>query len=245
MPLEHIARVVQVWHTPGYSNLWIGMEHMGRNHVYLPQHLSTGSTRHARERDTRDEQELAIYAPTFWSQYAAHPKVMPDSAFHSIVLPSGSALSLTYMRHYTQSRALAPARAVVDELTNCEDLLMNLIVAATTGAGPVFVRAWHKPFIKDGLWFRPKHLKQRSDCLRRFEKLGIAGLRYSNAYVQLGTKPIGDDADDHMIRPVEEWTFSEDLPIAYPCNKLLYQDEGICELVDSPHGQSHLGEYVV
>jgi hypothetical protein len=210
------------------------MEHMGRNHVYLPPYTA------ARE---NDDELLPVYAPTFWSQYAAHPQVMPDSAFHSIVLPSGSALSLAYMRHYTRSAGLAPARAVVDELTNCEDLLMNLVVAATTGAGPVFIRAWHKPFIKDGLWFRPKHLKERSECLQRFEDLGISGLRYSDAYIPLPTMITSDDSLE--IPPVKQWTFSEDLPLALPCNRKLYDVEGICELVDSPRGLSALGELFV
>lgn len=145
------------------------------------------------------------------------------------------------MRHYTTSPALASARAVVDELTNCEDLLMNLVVANLTHAGPVFVRAWHKPFQKDGLWFRPKHLSERSDCLQRFEELGITGLRYSEAYIALGDAA-GVEEQDEGIPPLTAWTFSEEIPVELPCTRTVFDEQGICELADSPAGLARIGQ---
>ncbi|GAA6057016.1 hypothetical protein JCM3770_000121 [Rhodotorula araucariae] len=218
---EHIDRVSQVWHA-GYQDRWVGLEHMGRNHVL---------------RDLPDgAQHQPVYAPTFWSQYAAQPAIMPPSKFHSIVLPSGAALSRRYFEAYHEPR-WAAARAVVDEITNCEDLLMNYVVANLTGGavGPAFVRAWAKPFQVDGLWFRPKHLGTRSECLQRFAALTETQLVYSDAYIPL-------DADEAGTPPPDAFSYSTAIPVDFPCARSVFLRDGICELADDEEGWSALGQ---
>ncbi|GAA5942325.1 hypothetical protein JCM3775_003223 [Rhodotorula graminis] len=222
MPHDHINRVSQVWHA-GYRDRWVGFEHMGRNHV---------------ERDLADDGSAPqpVYAPTFWSQYTAKPAVMPPSKFHSIMLPSGAALSRKFFDAY-HAPQWAAARRVVDELTNCEDLLMNYVVANLTGprAGPAFVRAWHKPFQVDGLWFRPKHLGTRSECLQRFAGLTDTRLVYSDAYVPLDDAEVG-------VPPPDAYSYSTEIPFDLPCARPLFDREGICELVDSDAGWRMIGQ---
>ncbi|GAA5912958.1 hypothetical protein JCM8208_002414 [Rhodotorula glutinis] len=227
MPHDHLDRVSQVWHS-GYRDRFVGLEHMGRNHV---------------ERSLTDDDDddvsprQPVYAPTFWSQYTAKPAVMPPSKFHSIVLPSGAALSRKFFEAY-HAPQWAAARAVVDELTNCEDLLMNYVVANLSGprlGGPALVRAWHKPFQVDGLWFRPKHLGTRSECLQRFARLTDTRLVYSDAYVPLDDAEVG-------VPPPEAYSYSTEIPFDLPCARKVFDDEGICELVDSDAGWRKLGQ---
>ncbi|GAA5845267.1 hypothetical protein JCM9279_004825 [Rhodotorula babjevae] len=226
MPHDHLDRVSQVWHA-GYRDRFVGFEHMGRNHV--ERSLAPDDS------DDPSSPRQPVYAPTFWSQYTAKPKVMPPSKFHSIVLPSGAALSRRYFEAY-HAPQWAAARAVVDDLTNCEDLLMNLVVANLTGprAGPAFVRAWHKPFQVDGLWFRPKHLGERSECLQRFARLTDTRLVYSDAYVPLDDAEVG-------VPPPEAFSYSTEIPYDLPCARELFDREGICELVDSDSGWREIG----
>ncbi|GJN93294.1 hypothetical protein Rhopal_006341-T1 [Rhodotorula paludigena] len=218
MPHDHLDRVSEVWHA-GYQDSWVGFEHMGRNHV---------------SRDVADGRtKQPVYAPTFWSQYAAKPKQMPPSKFHSIMLPSGAALSRRYFKAY-HTAPWAAARAVVDELTNCEDLLMNYVVTNMTSGriGPAFVRAWAKPFQVDGLWFRPKHLGTRSECLQRFENLTGGRLVYSDTYI-----PLAGDIPQHST-----FSHSSTVPFDLPCDRPLYERDGICEIADHDAGWASIGE---
>lgn len=97
---------------------------------------------------------------------------------------------------------MAEARSIVDEMRNCEDILMNFVAANKTGVGPVLVGAKR---VKDwgdarndggrrrrgltaageevsvGLSSRKKgHRKNRGDCIKEFHRvLGKMPLRYS------------------------------------------------------------------
>jgi len=224
MPHDHLDRISQVWHA-GYRDRFVGFEHMGRNHV--SRSLAP---------DDSSSPLQPVYAPTFWSQYTAKPATMPPSKFHSIVLPSGAALSRRYFEAY-HAPQWAALRAVVDSLTNCEDLLMNLVVANLTGprAGPAFVRAWAKPFQVDGLWFRPAHLGARSECLQRFAALTDTRLVYSDAYIPLDDAEVG-------VPPPDAFSYSPEIPLDLPCARGLFEREGICELVDSEAGRRAVGQ---
>lgn len=98
------------------------------------------------------------------------------------------------------------ARSVVDRARNCEDILMNFVVAEETGAGPVQVgakwaRDWGDARNEDGdgdgdgdgrrrlsgvvaqvglSSRRAEHRKRRGVCIREFHRvLGKMPLRYS------------------------------------------------------------------
>ncbi|KAL6955152.1 lactose synthase [Sarracenia purpurea var. burkii] len=91
--------------------------------------------------------------------------------------------------------AMAEARGVVDQMRNCEDILMNFVVAEKVNGGPVLVgaekardwgdsrnggsgqeeRAWEV-----GLSRRSDHRKRRGECIRDFHRiLSKMPLRYS------------------------------------------------------------------
>ena len=89
-------------------------------------------------------------------------------------------------------------RRIVDEMRNCEDILMNFVVAEETNAGPMMVgaervRDWGDPRNEDddgvrlvrevGLSSRrAEHRKRRGDCITEFHRaFGRMPLRYSYA----------------------------------------------------------------
>eukprot|EP00037_Helgoeca_nana_P024860 m.266774 g.266774 ORF g.266774 m.266774 type:complete len:365 (+) comp26769_c0_seq7:154-1248(+) len=105
----------------------------------------------------------------------------------SIVLPSGMVYHSDYLHMYT-SMVPAAARALVDETTNCDDILFNFMVANATGQPPVFVQrsGARKVHVKrrlggrHGLWKREKHYTDRNRCVSTFADLfGGQQLRYT------------------------------------------------------------------
>lgn len=125
----------------------------------------------ARSHDYNLEQRSWIYT------------VRPDR--FSIVLTKFMVLDVKYLWQYSCSRDKrnAAARRVVDEMRNCEDILMNFIVAESTGAGPILVggkkvRDWGdarneggERMREVGLSTREGHRKMRGDCIRMFHKV--------------------------------------------------------------------------
>ncbi|GAB4837668.1 hypothetical protein Ancab_002519 [Ancistrocladus abbreviatus] len=130
--------------------------------------------------------------------------VHPDK--YSIILTKFMILKTNYLFSYTCGSdgggERAEMRNVVDEMRNCEDILMNFVVADETGEGPVMVgaervRDWGDPrnearvalgeaaevaaevglsSLKRG---GGEHRKRRGDCIREFHKiLGRMPLRY-------------------------------------------------------------------
>lgn len=99
---------------------------------------------------------------------------------HSIVLPSGMVYHRKYLSWY--SFKLPPAaRKLVDSLTNCDDLLFNMMVTNATGEPPVFVssKGIHKVHVLkslekkakgQALWKRRKHYTDRHLCLKEMQK---------------------------------------------------------------------------
>lgn len=243
MPLSHIERAVQIWHEPGYDDLFVGYEHLGRNHAILNQ----------------DEGgHVALYAPTFFTQYALGPASRPDlirSPFHSILLPSGAVVNRRFLDEYSSAR-LAAARTFVSERRNCEDILLAFVVANATNTGPAIIRAWHRPDVgltkprrsvaveqrhaqpsaneaSSGLWHRTGHLGERSECLERFRRdfLDDVPLRYSTSYFDL----------EGPLMPRTRFHSQREMPIRFPCRVSTYERQGVCELVDNNAGRAEIG----
>ncbi|XP_076932998.1 glycosyltransferase family protein 64 C3-like [Bidens hawaiensis] len=124
--------------------------------------------------------------------------VHPDR--YSILLTKFMLMKTEYLYQYTcgGGESMAQARLIVDEMRNCEDILMNFVVANTTGVGPVLVgakrvRDWGDARneggrglmtteeVAVGLSSRKKdHRKRRGDCITEFHRvLGKMPLRYS------------------------------------------------------------------
>ncbi|KAL1552620.1 lactose synthase [Salvia divinorum] len=115
---------------------------------------------------------------------------------YSIVLTKLMIVSAEYLGIYSCDALYAAAREVVDEMNNCEDILMNFVVAEESGKGPVMVGARgggirdYGDARNDGLAAgmrevglssrRVEHRKRRGECITRFHRvLGRMPLKYS------------------------------------------------------------------
>ncbi|TKY58255.1 Glycosyltransferase family protein 64 C3 [Spatholobus suberectus] len=119
--------------------------------------------------------------------YTVHPDRF------SIVLTKFMLLGTRYLYLYTcgGGARMARARGTVDEVRNCEDILMNFVVAEEANVGPVLVGAGRVRDYGDarneesadllGLSSRKGgHRKRRGWCIRKFHRvLGRMPLRYS------------------------------------------------------------------
>lgn len=120
--------------------------------------------------------------------------VHPDK--YSIMLTKFMILKTEYLYTYTccGGQKMIQMRAVVDRVQNCEDILMNFVVADETGSGPILVgaekaRDWGDARNEEpmgrvsavGLSSRVgDHRKRRGECIREFHMiLGKMPLRYS------------------------------------------------------------------
>ncbi|MFS7943801.1 putative glucuronosyl-galactosyl-proteoglycan 4-alpha-N-acetylglucosaminyltransferase [Helianthus anomalus] len=126
--------------------------------------------------------------------------VHPDR--YSIVLTKFMMMKTEYLYLYScgGGELMTQARLIVDEMRNCEDILMNFVVANVTSVGPVLagakrVRDWGDARndgqraltaaatqeVAVGLSSRKKeHRKRRGECITEFHRvLGKMGLRYS------------------------------------------------------------------
>ncbi|KAL6075254.1 glycosyltransferase family protein 64 C3 [Balamuthia mandrillaris] len=105
-------------------------------------------------------------------------------AFVSIVLPSGLMLHKDYHAMYSDG-SLQEARQLVDSFMNCEDILMNFVVANATGRPPVIVdvsirKALIRKLGKSGVSAKDDHYERRNTCIRLLgEMFGGIPLRYA------------------------------------------------------------------
>ncbi|XP_077472486.1 exostosin-like 2 [Stigmatopora argus] len=112
---------------------------------------------------------------------------------YSLVLIGASFFHHRYLKLY-QDQPKAMHR-LVEETQNCDDIAMNFVVSlhlrklwnATRPSGiyikPLDLVSLETQAISGfkGMWFRPDHFKQRSNCLTRFAQIyGIMPLQFSN-----------------------------------------------------------------
>ncbi|XVE71398.1 hypothetical protein DITRI_Ditri10aG0147100 [Diplodiscus trichospermus] len=122
--------------------------------------------------------------------------VHPDK--YSIVLTKFMMMKREYLFKYScdGGAPMREMRRMVDEMRNCEDILINFVVAEETNAGPMMVAAervrdWGDPRNEDddggslvrvaGLSSRKaEHRKRRGNCITEFHRaFGRMPLRYS------------------------------------------------------------------
>ncbi|RWR91541.1 glycosyltransferase family protein 64 C3 [Cinnamomum micranthum f. kanehirae] len=132
--------------------------------------------------------------------YTVHPDRF------SMVLTKFMILGTRYLHRYSCAPEYREMRAVVDRMRNCEDILMNFLVAHEAGVGPTLVGARRK--VRDwgdlrndddddddkknssgggsenvgsvGISKRVGHMERRGECIREFHRgLGRMPLRYS------------------------------------------------------------------
>ncbi|KAJ4964485.1 hypothetical protein NE237_024424 [Protea cynaroides] len=128
--------------------------------------------------------------------------VHPDK--YSIVLTKFMILKTDYLYMYSCGSNMDEMRKVVDRMRNCEDILMNFVVANATNSGPILigaekVRDWgdarnegrgstekeEKLVTEVGLSSRKgDHRKRRGECIREFHRIWEKmPLIYSNGKV--------------------------------------------------------------
>lgn len=122
---------------------------------------------------------------------------------YSILLTKFMIINTDYLYKYSceGGRAMDEMRIIVNEMRNCEDILMNFVIADEANAGPMLigaekVRDWgdarndgeglkeveEKKRVREaGLSSRKgDHRKRRGECIREFHRvLGRMPLRYS------------------------------------------------------------------
>ncbi|KAL2490108.1 Glycosyltransferase family protein 64 C3 [Forsythia ovata] len=117
---------------------------------------------------------------------------------YSIILTKFMILDRTHLETYTCDQRYSQTRHIVEEMNNCEDILMNFVVAENVNKGPLLVEA--KGGVRDygdarnddelglskvGLSSRRgEHRKRRGECITEFHRLlGRMPLKYSYGMV--------------------------------------------------------------
>jgi hypothetical protein len=125
--------------------------------------------------------------------YQNHSGVDTMDSISSMLLPSGSVYHRKFLDAYN-SEPNRPAREVVSNLLNCDDVLMNFVIANATNQGPVVVDDWSsltrsaelKALSNDldnAQWKSPDHMNKRTECINEFAKIyGRMPLRYSTVH---------------------------------------------------------------
>jgi Glycosyl transferase family 64 domain len=116
-----------------------------------------------------------------------------------------------------------PARDIVSEMMNCDDILMNFVIANATNQGPVAVDDWRvvvrtgewKKISNDkktAQWKQGKHVAKWDSCLNEFVKIyGRMPLIYtSTMFRQASTN--GKFPDLTKNDPVVSYDYSELVP---------------------------------
>ncbi|KAL6501861.1 hypothetical protein OROGR_026994 [Orobanche gracilis] len=115
---------------------------------------------------------------------------------YSIILTKFMIVNTKYLVKYSCDEEYVEARRIVEDMNNCEDILMNFVVAEENQKGPVMVGAKgggvrdygdaRNDGVAEGLRAvglssrTEEHMKRRGECIREFHKiLGRMPLKYS------------------------------------------------------------------
>lgn len=166
-PIGSIVELFSIWNSH-FRNYYVGWEEQGRLHTFR------NGEYHYNLGKTR-----RIYR-----------------GLSSILIPSGS----IYHRRFTDLYNLDSvrrARDVVRELSNCDDILLNFVIANASQNGPVLVRNAHAVYRdtyfesmsrdpKTAQWQGRSHVDKRSACIQAFAAVfnGVP-LRYTSTIVEV------------------------------------------------------------
>ncbi|KAM0790421.1 hypothetical protein ACM66B_003302 [Microbotryomycetes sp. NB124-2] len=204
MPHEHLKYGIDTWRGHFWDNL-VGFSHQGRNHI---------------TRDV-DGKEQTYYSATYLS-----PERMSGlRPFYSLVLTSGIILHRKYLQMYSIDLS-STVLDIVDQRMNCEDILMNYVVANATEMGPIVIDAWAAPVVDQnnaGLWSRTGHMAARTDCIRRFSQVfGRNPLKYSTTLFPV--------QHEWTVPGRHHYTLSKDEPFRLACDAIVLAKDEQCAL---------------
>ncbi|XP_074859139.1 exostosin-like 2 isoform X2 [Carettochelys insculpta] len=109
---------------------------------------------------------------------------------YSMILIGAAFLHSGYIELF--QKQIVAVHALIDETQNCDDIVMNFLVAKHTGkpsgvfVKPVDMRNLEKETYSgySGMWHRAEHLLQRSYCLNKLVNIfGSMPLKYSNIMI--------------------------------------------------------------
>jgi hypothetical protein len=157
MPYDVLDQVARTWHGHLFHRL-VGV--LGRNFRYnasVPFPVMPAAANRAGVANV-------VHGPYTYVPQGSHAP--------TIALPSGLAVHRRYLAAYA---ALPPALLqVVDDVVNCDDLLLNILVANLTGGASALTHAASvepKADISNkGMFSRPTHFSTRSWCLNVFAR---------------------------------------------------------------------------
>ncbi|KAI8834230.1 exostosin [Chytriomyces cf. hyalinus JEL632] len=172
-PHVKLIAAVRAWQNSGYD-LLVGFQQQGRVHV-----PSTAKKVSLSEPRVSGIQSDAMYAKESVSVKHKNGKnIQLQKAGVSILMPSATVYHSKYHHMYTYALP-ERVRAVVQELTNCDDILFNMMVANATRAGPVVLAdgdrvekalLFDNAGQKNGLWKDKEHWAKRLWCMNYFEE---------------------------------------------------------------------------
>jgi hypothetical protein len=160
-PVESMQQLVRLW-SAHFFDYYVGWYPQGRIHVI--------------------EENKYVYKNHSW--------VDKIDGISSMLLPSGSVYHRRFLDAYN-SEPNRPAREVVSKLLNCDDVLMNFVIANATDRGPVVIDDWStlkrsaelkalSENTENAQWKSPEHMNKRTECLNEFLRIyGRMPLRYS------------------------------------------------------------------
>ncbi|KAK4049319.1 hypothetical protein OIV83_004256 [Microbotryomycetes sp. JL201] len=204
MPHEHLRYGIDTWRGHFWDSL-VGFSHQGRNHITREFH----------------GEERTYYSATYLS-----PERMGTlRPFYSLVLTSGIIFHRKYLRKY--SLDLPPdVLGIVDQRMNCEDILMNYVVANETRRGPIVIDAWAAPIVSQnnaGLWSRPGHMATRTNCIRRFNQIfGHNPLKYTTSLFPV--------QHEWTVPGLHHYTMSDVEPFQLDCEPEILERDEQCAL---------------
>ena len=114
---------------------------------------------------------------------------------YQLALTGAALMHVDYLKAYSaeEDKRMADIRQEIRRRHNCEDIAMNLLVAESTGNGPIIVEgAFNTTAMAegDGLWKRPDHYKDRSQCIGSMVRLFGSGMSLKNvvAFPKAGSR---------------------------------------------------------
>ncbi|KAJ3231758.1 Exostoses (Multiple)-like 3 [Chytriomyces hyalinus] len=170
-PHIKLVAAIRTWQTGGYERL-VGFQQQGR--VHAPSTAKKVSLSDLRVSGIQSDAVYAKESVSVKHKYGKNLQLQKLGV--SILMPSATVYHAKYHRVYTHTLP-ERARAVVQELTNCDDILFNMMVANATRAGPVVLSdgervekalVFDKVGQKDGLWKDKEHWAKRLWCMNYF-----------------------------------------------------------------------------
>lgn len=170
-------------------------------------------------------------------QYKNYSWVETYDGLSSMLLPSGSVFHRKFLTAYN-APANKPSRDIVTRETNCDDILMNFVIANATGNGPIVLHDWSalqrsesmKELSNDNSsaqWKQSDHMQKRSSCMNQFTELyGRMPLRYAVSQYKVESS-VSSYPILVQMKPLEMILFSERL---FPNRRTAKSVPDLCEI---------------